>query len=140
MSLLTKYNTSNMDIFPNWMNFDRFDNFLFDPLVETALEQRPKNKYRWSETDDNYKVDIVMPGMTKKDIEVTFKNEMLSVKCTKEVSEKDKSFFGVKTEQVFNNFPRRIDSTSITAEMVDGVLTVVLPKQESEKSKSIDIK
>ena len=140
MSLLTKYNTSNMDIFPNWMNFDRFDNFLFDPLVETALEQRPKNKYRWSETDDNYKVDIVMPGMTKKDIELLYKNDTLTIKCTKEVSEKDKSFFGVKTEQVFNNFQRRIDSTSITAEMVDGVLTVVLPKQEAEKSKSIDIK
>ena len=140
MSLLTKYNTSNMDIFPNWMNFDRFDNFLFDPLVETALEQRPKNKYRWSETDDNYKVDIVMPGMTKKDIELLYKNDTLTIKCTKEVSEKDKSFFGVKTEQVFNNFPRRIDSTSIPAEMFDGVLTVVLPKQESEKSKSIDIK
>ena len=96
MSLLTKYNTSNMDIFPNWMNFDRFDNFLFDPLVETALEQRPKNKYRWSETDDNYKVDIVMPGMTKKDIELLYKNDTLTIKCTKEVSEKDKSFFGVK--------------------------------------------
>ena len=82
MSLLTKYNTSNMDIFPNWMNFDRFDNFLFDPLVETALESRPKNKYRWSETDDNYKVDIVMPGMTKKDIELLYKNDTLTIKCT----------------------------------------------------------
>ena len=140
MSLLTKYNTRNMDIFPNWMNFDRFDNFLFDPLVETALENRPKNKYRWSETDDDYKVDIVMPGMKKKDVELLFKDDTLTIKCNKEVSEKDKSFFGVKTEQTFNNFPRSIDSKNISAEMVDGVLTVVLPKQESEKSKSIDIK
>ena len=140
MSLLTKYNTSNMDIFPNWMNFDRFDNFLFDPLVETALEQRPKNKYRWSETDDNYKVDIVMPGMTKKDIELLYKNDTLTIKCTKEVSEKDQRFLGVKTEQSFKNFPSTICSNSISAEMNDGVLTVVLPKQESEKSKSIDIK
>ena len=139
MSLLTKYNTSNMDIFPNWMNFDRFDNFLFDPLVETALEQRPKNKYRWSETDDNYKVDIVMPGMTKKDIELLYKNDTLTIKCTKEVSEKDQRFLGVKTEQSFKNFPSTIDSNNISAEMGDGVLTITLPKRESDKPKTIDI-
>lgn len=140
MSLLTKYNTSNMDIFPNWMNFDRFDNFLFDPLVETALEQRPKNKYRWSETDDNYKVDIVMPGMTKKDIELLYKNDTLTIKCTKEVSEKDQRFLGVKTEQSFKNFPSTIDSNNISAEMGDGVLTITLPKRESDKPKTIDIR
>ena len=140
MSLLTKYNTSNMDIFPNWMNFDRFDNFLFDPLVETALEQRPKNKYRWSETDDNYIVDIVMPGMTKKDIELLYKNDTLTIKCTKEVSEKDQRFLGVKTEQSFKNFPSTIDSNNISAEMGDGVLTITLPKRESDKPKTIDIR
>jgi len=84
-------------------------------------------------------IDIVMPGMTKKDIDITFKNEMLSIKCTKEVSEKDQRFLGVKTEQSFKNFPSTIDSNNISAEMGDGVLTITLPKRESDKPKTIDI-
>ena len=138
MTFLTKRN--NHDLFPNWMDFDRFDNFFnLDPWT-AGLEQRPQNKYRWDETDDAYKIDIVMPGMTKKDIDVTFKNEMLSVKCTKEVSEKDQRFLGVKTEQSFKNFPSTIDSNNISAEMGDGVLTITLPKRESDKPKTIDIR
>ena len=138
MTFLTKRN--NYDLFPNWMDFDRFDNFFnLDPWT-SGLEQRPQNKYRWDETDDAYKIDIVMPGMTKKDIDVTFKNEMLSVKCTKEVSEKDQRFLGVKTEQSFKNFPSTIDSNNISAEMGDGVLTITLPKRESDKPKTIDIR
>ena len=138
MTFLTKRN--NHDLFPNWMDFDRFDNFFnLDPWT-AGLEQRPQNKYRWDETEDAYMIDIVMPGMTKKDIDITFKNEMLSIKCTKEVSEKDQRFLGVKTEQSFKNFPSPIDSTNISAEMGDGVLTITLPKRESDKPKTIDIR
>ena len=137
MTFLTKRN--NHDLFPNWMDFDRFDNFFnLDPWT-AGLEQRPQNKYRWDETEDAYMIDIVMPGMTKKDIDITFKNEMLTVKCKKEVSEKDQRFLGVKTEQSFKNFPSTIDSTNISAEMGDGVLTITLPKRESDKPKTIDI-
>ena len=138
MTFLTKHN--NHDLFPNWMDFDRFDNFFnLDPWT-AGLEQRPQNKYRWDETEDAYMIDIVMPGMTKKDIDITFKNEMLTVKCKKEVSEKDQRFLGVKTEQSFKNFPSTIDSNNISAEMGDGVLTITLPKRESDKPKTIDIR
>ena len=138
MTFLTKRN--NHDLFPNWMDFARFDNFFnLDPWT-AGLEQRPQNKYRWDETEDAYMIDIVMPGMTKKDIDITFKNEMLSIKCTKEVSEKDQRFLGVKTEQSFKNFPSTIDSNNISAEMGDGVLTITLPKRESDKPKTIDIR
>ena len=139
MTFLTE-RKHNHDLFPSWMDFDRFDNFFnIDPWT-TGLEHRPQNKYRWEETDDAYKINIVMPGMTKKDIDITFKNEMLTVKCKKEVSEKDQRFLGVKTEQSFKNFPSTICSNSISAEMNDGALTIILPKREADKPKTIDIK
>ena len=139
MTFLTE-RKHNHDLFPSWMDFDRFDNFFnIDPWT-TGLEHRPQNKYRWDETEDVYTIDIVMPGMTKKDIDITFKNEMLTVKCKKEVSEKDQRFLGVKTEQSFKNFPSTICSNSISAEMNDGVLTIILPKREADKPKTIDIK
>ena len=140
MTNLVKHNPFS-DIFPTWANWDRFDEYLFnnDPWT-TSVAQRPTNKYRWNETDDSYTLDIVMPGMTKKDIDLTFKDGTLTIKCKKDVSDSDSQFYGVKTEQAFRNFPRGVDADKVTAEMKEGILFVVLPKKEPNKGKTIDIK
>ena len=141
MSNLIKHNDFFNDIFPSWANWDRFDNYLMnnDPWT-TSVGHRPTNKYRWNETDDSYTLDIVMPGMTKKDIDLTFKDGTLTIKCKKDVSDSDSQFYGVKTEQAFRNFPRGVDADKVTAEMKEGILFVVLPKKEPNKGKTIDIK
>ena len=140
MTNLIKHNPFN-DIFPAWANWDRFDNYLMnnDPWT-TSAAQRPTNKYRWNETDDSYTLDIVMPGLTKKDIDLTFKDGTLTIKCKKDVSDSDSQFYGVKTEQVFRNFPRAVNAEKVSAEMKEGVLSIVLPKREPNKAKYIDIK
>ena len=141
MTNLIKQNDFFNDIFPTWANWDRFDNYLFnnDPWT-TSVAQRPNNKYRWNETDDSYTLDIVMPGLTKKDIDLTFKDGTLTIKCKKDVSDSDSQFYGVKTEQSFRNFPRGVNAEKVSAEMKEGVLSIVLPKREPNKAKYIDIK
>ena len=141
MTNLVKQNEFFNDLFPTWANWDRFDNYLFnnDPWT-TSVAQRPNNKYRWNENDDSYTLDIVMPGMTKKDIDLTFKDSILTIRCKTDVSNDDKKFFGVKTEQVFRDFPRAVNADKVSAEMKEGVLYIVLPKKESDKIKTIDIK
>jgi len=141
MTSLIKHNDLFNDIFPSWTNWDRFDNYLMnnDPWT-TSVGHRPTNKYRWNETDDSYTLDIVMPGLTKKDIDLTFKDGTLTIKCKKDVSDSDSQFYGVKTEQAFRNFPRGVDADKVTAEMKEGILFVVLPKKEPNKGKTIDIK
>ena len=141
MTSLIKHNDFFNDIFPTWANWDRFDNYLMnnDPWT-TSVGHRPTNKYRWNETDDSYTLDIVMPGMTKKDIDLTFKDGVLTVKCKKDVSDSDSQFYGVKTEQSFRNFPRGVNADKVTAEMKEGILFIVLPKKEPNKAKTIDIK
>ena len=140
MTNLIKHNPFG-DIFPAWANWDRFDDYLFnnDPWT-TSVAQRPNNKYRWNETDDSYTLDIVMPGLTKKDIDLTFKDGTLTIKCKKDVSDSDSQFYGVKTEQVFRNFPRAVNAEKVSAEMKEGVLSIILPKREPNKAKFIDIK
>ena len=141
MTSLIKHNNLFNDIFPSWANWDRFDNYLMDndPWT-TSVAQRPNNKYRWNETDDSYTLDIVMPGLTKKDIDLTFKDGTLTIKCKKDVSDSDSQFYGVKTEQAFRNFPRAVNADKVSAEMKEGVLSIVLPKKEPNKAKFIDIK
>ena len=141
MTSLIKQNDFFNDIFPSWANWDRFDNYLMnnDPWT-TGVSNRTNNKYRWNETDEAYKLDIVMPGMTKKDIDLTFKEGILTIKCKKDVSDSDSQFYGVKTDQSFSNFPRAVDADKVTAEMKEGVLYINLPKKESDKARFIDIK
>ena len=141
MNNLIKHNDIFNDLFPTWANWDRFDNYLFnnDPWT-TGVANRPKNKYRWDETDETYTLDIVMPGMTKKDIDLTFKEGTLTIRCKKDVSGDDQQFLGVKTEQVFRNFPRAVNADKVSAEMKEGILYIRLPKQESDKAKTIDIR
>ena len=141
MNNLIKSGDIFSDIFPTWTNWDRFDNYLMhnDPWT-TSVGHRPNNKYRWDETDDAYKLDIVMPGMTKKDVDLTFKEGTLTIKCKKEVSDKDTQFYGVKTDQSFSNFPRAVNADNVSAEMENGVLSIKMPKKVSDKPKTIDIK
>jgi HSP20 family protein len=144
MTNLIKHNEFFNDIFPSWANWDRFDNYLAqnDPWT-TGTGTRiasPNNKYRWNETDEAYKLDIVMPGMTKKDIDLTFKEGILTIKCKKDVSDSDSQFYGVKTDQSFSNFPRAVDADKVSAEMKEGVLFITLPKKECDKARFIDIK
>ena len=138
MHNLIKHNDIFDSIFPTWSNFDRFDNYHFEN--GTPYKTQPNNKYRWDETDDAYTLDIVMTGMTKKDIDLTFKEGTLTVKCKKDVSESDTRFYGVKTDQSFSNFPRAVNADKVSAEMENGVLSIKMPKKESDKPKTIDIK
>ena len=113
MTYLTKRQPYTFDsAFPSWLEFDRWDEYL-----NSGIEDRPLNKYIWDETDNEYKIFVVMPGIDKKDIDIQFKDETLKVKCDKSLSEKEKNFYGVKTEQSFRNFPKGIDASKISAEM-----------------------
>jgi HSP20 family protein len=132
MSLI-KYRDPFDSVFSSWINYDKFDNW-YDG------HELGKTKYRWNEDDKTYTLESVMPGLTKKDVSVTFKADTLTIKCNKSVSEKDREFYGVKSERSFSNFPQSIDADSIEAEMTDGVLRVILHKKEPDSGKSIEIK
>ena len=45
----------------------------------------------------------------------------------------------MESEQSFKNFPQAVDADKITAEMREGILSVVLPKREADKPKQINI-
>ena len=133
---LIKYGDPFDSVFPSWIKYDKFDNW-YDGIGQV---ESGKAKYRWNEDDKTYTLESVMPGLTKKDVSVTFKSGTLTIQCDKSVSEKDREFYGVKSERSFSNFPQAINADSIEAEMNDGVLRVILHKKESDSGKFIEIK
>lgn len=120
--------------------FDRFFNDFF------AAPPRPAtngvtNKFpavNVVETDELYRLELAVPGLTKEDISIQVKEEVLHLEANKTVEPVEGETFRTKTFGNYN-FKRQyrladtIDTAGITATVEQGVLTVTLPKKEEAK-------
>ncbi|MBN1626440.1 MAG: Hsp20/alpha crystallin family protein [Deltaproteobacteria bacterium] len=97
-----------------------------------------------TETEKQYVITLEVPGIDMKKTEITYKEDILSVKGVKksEIEEGEKS---VCTERFAGSFSRdfrlavKVDEDKIDATYKDGVLKIVLPKSESAIPRKIAI-
>jgi HSP20 family protein len=98
------------------------------------------------ETDKEYVVKADLPEVKKEDVRVAMEDGVLTVEGERkqEKEEKGKKFHRV--ERSYGKFVRRfalpteVESDKAQAEFKDGVLNVHLPKAETAKSKSVEVK
>lgn len=90
------------------------------------------------ETDKGYHVEIEIPGMSPKDIDIELKDNVLIIQGEKK-TETEKNVKGVlRRERSFGSFYRslpfsnEVDLEKVSAKMKDGVLTVELRKDPSQ--------
>jgi len=99
------------------------------------------------ESDNFYLIRADVPGVDKKDINVHMDKGVLSITGEKhEEKETGKGTKRHRTERYSGSFARRftlpgsIKADKIDASYKDGVLSLMIPKAEEAKPKSIDIK
>jgi HSP20 family protein len=98
------------------------------------------------EDEDKYTVTVEVPGIEKKDLKITIKENSLLVEGEKKEEVKEEKETYLRVERSYGNFRRafnfvsELDAKKVNAEFKDGILTVTLPKTEKEKPKEIDIK
>jgi HSP20 family protein len=100
------------------------------------------------EDDKAYRVSVELPGMNEKDVAVTVKDRILTIRGEKkeEKEQKDKDVF--RRERAYGSFrrvlelPAEVDGNQIAAKFKDGVLTIELPKtkEAQDKVKQIPVK
>ncbi len=96
-----------------------------------------------SEKDDEYVVELAAPGMTKKDFDIEYENDILTISSEhkEEVEDKDKDDyyrkeFSYQSFQRSFRFPQEVvDADRIKANYKDGILRLSLPKVEEKKTK-----
>jgi len=98
-----------------------------------------------AEDKNEVTVRAEVPGMTEKDIDLTWQNGILSIRGEKRSEKEDKKNGGYYRECSYGSFSRDIplgdgvDWKGAKAKYKNGVLTVKLPKTESSR-KTIEIK
>jgi HSP20 family protein len=96
------------------------------------------------ETDEALTVILEMPGIDKDKVDVKVENDVLQIEGWIDFSRYE-GLQPVYTEYNIGNFARsfqlssKIDQDRISAELRDGVMTLVLPKSERAKTRKISV-
>jgi HSP20 family protein len=98
------------------------------------------------ETDDEYLVVADLPGIEKKDLEVTVTGSLLAIKGDKKGEQESERKRIFRKETWIGSFkrtidlPAEIDPAKVVAELKDGILTVRVAKREEARARQISVK
>ena len=100
-----------------------------------SFQQRPNADL--FEDDQSYVAVVELPGVARDDLKVEFLDGSLEVGATISRETKD----GRKNTPIKRRIaiPDAVASDGLTAKLLDGVLTVVLPKAEAAKPRVIEV-
>jgi HSP20 family protein len=97
------------------------------------------------ETDAAFLVEAELPGLTKKDIEITLENNLLKLTGERRFEKDTKEENYHRVERQYGNFlrtfslPSQVDANAVKATFKEGVLTIEVPKAEEAKPRKIAI-
>jgi HSP20 family protein len=97
------------------------------------------------ETEDSYRLHLDVPGLSKDDLTINYKDNQLTVSGERTSDRTDEGEEYVRVERSFGQFyrafslPRTVNAGDIRASYENGVLTITVPKSEQEKSRQIEI-
>ena len=127
--------------------FDHFEHMMDDSFFRGTMGNFPP--YNIVKTGENtYDVELALAGFSKKDIEVEYKENMLTVKSKKQDKQEETDEDG---NVIHRGISKRMFSKSFTiasdvevkgAELKDGLLKISMERiiPEHKKAKSIEIK
>lgn len=129
------------EMFNNLLTNDYHENYLHN------AKRQPATNILESEND--FRIELLLPGFTKEDLQISFHKEMLTVKVEKKESEQVKNGeykyehreFGIYNFEKQFKIPATVKTENIEAKFENGILNIVLPKKEEALEKApVDIK
>jgi HSP20 family protein len=118
------------------------DNFFTDTPVWSA--RTPAVDVR--ETEEEYLMEVELPGLTDKDIELNVEDNILTLSSKSEESKEEKKNGYLIQERRNREFartfvlPKDVDREKIKGEFRNGLLAVSIPKKPEVKPRKIDVK
>jgi HSP20 family protein len=144
--------------FPSWRWKSPFEELeqmrrqmdrLFEELSGTAVPRRGAGVYplvNLTEDRDNYYVRSELPGVQAADLDIQATTNSLSISGERKIPAEDPSAKYHRKERNAGKFSRIIDfpgvinTDGVKAKLTDGILTLVIPKAESQKPRQISVR
>lgn len=123
-----------------------FNNMLQDILIDQNIIDRDTAtpKVNISGNEDNYQINVIMPGIDKEDITLSIDNDILTIQNNYD-KQKDKDQNALRTEFRIKEYYRKLslpkdaDHQKISANLKDGILEITI-KKIKVKPKNIIVK
>lgn len=137
MSLI-RYQPSNL-----LAQFNDEINRLFDARYNPTSEWSPAVDVK--ETEKEYVIKADVPGVDAKDIDITLEDGVLTIKGERNWSNDQENESYKRVERAYGSFYRRFslpntaDAEMVKAKSNNGVLEVVIPKQEKALPRKIKV-
>ena len=116
---------------------DSYNRFRLSPLFDDNKKDTFLPQTDLIEEDERFVVKMNIPGSDKAEIQVDVEGEILTVKAkTQTAQKKEDSDSYLRMERRMGSFQRTltlpgpVDSGAMETEYADGVLTIILPKQQ----------
>ena len=95
------------------------------------------------ETETDFKIEVLLPGFAKEDVQLNFQNNLLTIKAENEAKEENETEYKYehrefKTYNFEKQFriPKSVNDKKISAKFENGILNIVLPKKEEKVEKT----
>jgi len=125
-------------------DLDRLFDFGIQDAQEAVTDWLPAVDI--SEEEDRFVLTADLPGVSPDDIEITMENGVLTLQGERSSEHTDEQKGYRRTERVVGKFHRRFslpetaDDNSVSARNRNGVLELVIPKQEKPKARRISVR
>lgn len=144
MTLIKFKNNNDVNGFPAFPDF--FDRFFHD-FISRDLHSRDVFQslpaVNISETSDYYLLELTAPGMSKEDFKLEIENRKLVIRAELKEDKKDVNKNYTRREFSYSSFsrsfnlPDAVSADAISAEYKDGILKIILPKNDEAKKKPV---
>lgn len=135
---------SPMDLFKDFFGRDLMDDFFGSSMLPVGMTGGFRADIR--ETDKEYVVEAELAGYDKDEIEIDLVDDRLTISAKKDENIEEENGQYIRRERRIGQASRcfmvsGIENDKVNAEYVDGLLRVILPKEEESKprNKKIDI-
>ena len=130
-----------------WDDWFHFGNRLANVFGTNGGEDRLlRPALNVAENEQNFTITAELPGVAKEDVSLTIENGVLTIAGEKKREEEHKDKAWHRVERVYGAFqrsltlPKGVTGEQADATFKDGVLTVVLPKSEQAKPRTLKVK
>jgi HSP20 family protein len=135
----------NFGLFGLHREIDRLFSDLAQGVAGNGAQANIVPNIEISETDKAIEISAEMPGLERKDVDISIEDDTLTIRGEKRVEEKENKNVQ-HSERSYGVFlrvlqlPAGIDPSSVQATMSNGLLKIAIPKPPKPEPKKIEVK